>query len=175
MEDDKEWLTDTLPEQQENREIERKFLVPAQPDLISAKSNKINQGYLAISEDGAEVRIRRKGDRYFETVKTAGKLSRGEFEIEISREQFECLWPATTGKRLNKQRYELHYRGHTIELDLYQGTLKGLMVAEIEFTTEQESEKFTPVHWFGREVTNDPAYKNQNLARYGHPPETETD
>ncbi len=165
----REELQGDVSSQLSHLEIERKFLVPNQPDLSGAKSNQIIQGYLAISEDGTEVRIRQKGDRYFETVKTTGTLSRGEFEIEISREQYASLWPATTGKRLEKRRYEIPYQGYTIELDVYEGTLAGLIVAEIEFPSEADSERFTPLPWFGREVTSDPAYKNQSLVRYGRP------
>jgi len=85
------------------QEIERKWLVRAVPRLREFKREQIIQGYLAISSDGTEVRIRRKGDNYFETVKSRGTLARNEIEVKISRHQFRQLWPATRGKRLKKR------------------------------------------------------------------------
>ena len=57
--------------------------------------------------------------------------------------------------------------GHTIELDVYAGALSGLIVAEVEFDDPWGAESFVAPYWFGREVTDDPAYKNQRLALAG--------
>jgi len=54
--------------------------------------------------------------------------------------------------------------GLTIELDIYSGDLAGLIVAEVEFASEDEADAFEPPNWFGPEVTDDARYKNQNLA-----------
>ncbi len=59
-----------------------------------------------------------------------------------------------------------------MEVDVYHGELAGLVTAECEFASPEESRRFVPPDWFGREVTNDPAYKNQSLAVRGRPPET---
>jgi adenylate cyclase len=57
----------------------------------------------------------------------------------------------------------------TIELDVYGGDLEGLVVAEVEFASEEDADAFDPPAWLGREVTDDPRYKNQRLARDGAP------
>ena len=54
-----------------------------------------------------------------------------------------------------------------IELDVYEGALSGLMVAEVEFDDPWGAEAFIAPYWFGREVTEDPAYRNQRLAVAG--------
>ena len=149
------------------KEIERKWLVRDLPGLGDLKGEQIEQGYLAISSDGAEVRIRRKGDTCFETVKSHGGLMRDELEVEISHDQFLALWPATEGRRLQKTRYALEENGYQIDLDVYQGSLEGLVVAEIEFASAEESKLFAPPSWFGHEVTNDKHYKNSSLALHG--------
>jgi adenylate cyclase len=151
------------------QEIERKWLVRDLPELGGLKCEQIIQGYLAMSSDGTEVRIRRKGDTYFETVKSQGGLTRDETEVEISHDQFRLLWPATEGRRLEKTRYALPWNGYQLELDVYQSTLAGLIIAELEFESADESKRFYPPAWFGEEVTDDKRYKNCSLAVHGRP------
>jgi CYTH domain-containing protein len=52
---------------------------------------------------------------------------------------------------------------------VYSGALTGLMVAEVEFPSEEAARAFVPPAWFGREVTNDSRYKNRRLATEGLP------
>ena len=59
--------------------------------------------------------------------------------------------------------------GLVIELDVYTGDLEGLVVAEVEFDSEEAAEAFAPPEWFGEDVTDDVRYKNQRLARDGAP------
>lgn len=146
-------------------EIERKWLVEDPPDLKGRKGVIIIQGYIAVSVEGAEVRLRRKGERYFETVKTGTGLQRGEIEIELSRKQFNSLWPATRDRRLEKTRYTIIWHRKTIELDVYKKRLAPLKVAEVEFKSRKEAADFSPPPWFGKEVTDDSAHKNVNLAQ----------
>ena len=150
-------------------EVERKFLVSKFPELTTLKSEEILQGYISTASDCAEVRVRRKGTKYTQTIKGDGGLTRSEVEVEISKEQFDSLWTATEGRRLKKTRYEIPYEGLTIELDVYSGDLAGLVVAEVEFASEDESALFTPPTWFGQEVTNDRAFRNKSLAKKGMP------
>jgi|SRR5579863_5737554 len=153
-------------------EIERKWLVPERPPfaLGPPPPDGIQQGYLTIGVGGDETRVRRRGERCFLTVKAGAGLVRSEYEVELSREQFEALWPATEGKRLEKQRYKLQTDdGHLIELDVYEGDLAGLIVAEIEFDDPWRATAFVAPYWFGLDVTDDPAYKNQRLAVDGLP------
>lgn len=149
-------------------EIERKFLVTFFPtDLFKYVHYPIRQGYLALEGDDKEIRIREKGDKYYQTLKRGRGRVRTEVEIEITREQFEALWPATEGRRVEKIRYEIPYQGFVIELDIYKGNLSILWVAEIEFTDQSQSENFVGPNWLGREVTEDEQYKNRNLAVNG--------
>lgn len=144
-------------------EIERKFLIKKIPEnLENYKSEKISQGYLVVSED-IEVRIRKKGKNFYLTVKSGGDLIRDEIEIELQEKQFNTLWPLTEEKRIVKKRYYIPYENHLIELDIYSDQLKGLIVGEVEFKSEKQSEQFSPPDWFGEEITADKRYKNKNL------------
>jgi CYTH domain-containing protein len=104
------------------------------------------------------------------TVKSGGARARVEEELEIEPDRFERLWPLTEGRRIEKTRYEIAAdSGATIELDIYEGALAGLVVAEVEFDSESDADAFGAPDWFGREVTDDARYKNQRLAREGAP------
>jgi CYTH domain-containing protein len=130
------------------------------------------QGYLTGESQGGEVRLRRKGGKFYETVKGVGSLTRTEYEIELTEAQFEVLWPATEGRRVEKTRYEVDHRELVIEGDIYHGQLAGLVTAEIEFADVQQSAVFAPPDWLGTEITEDARYKNKNLALNGLPDST---
>lgn len=150
------------------QEVERKWLVRELPDLLGVEGKEIVQGYIVATPD-QEVRIRRKGDSFTQTVKSGGGLVREETEVPLTQEQYVGLWETTAGRRLEKTRYKIGHGDFTIELDLYKGAHEGLMVAEVEFSTVQEAEAFSPPAWFGTEVTEDKRYKNKNLALSGSP------
>lgn len=148
-------------------EIERKFLVYNPPsDYNKYPHKEIIQGYIVITDE-TEVRIRKKGESYFQTVKTGGGLIRKETEIEITRDQFHKLWELTENRHIEKKRYEINYEGVLIELDFYGGKLENLIVAEVEFESAIKSGEFYPPEWFGREITEDEEFKNKHLALKG--------
>jgi CYTH domain-containing protein len=146
-------------------EIERKWLVGELPaDLDRCPSRRIRQGYVALEPGGAEVRVRDDGGVLLLTVKGAGDLAREEVEIPISEEQFSALWPLTAGRRVEKTRTLYGLGDAVIEVDVFGGDLAPLILAEVEFDSEQAAELFQPPRWMGREVTEDSRYKNRNLA-----------
>lgn len=156
-------------------EIERRFLVGYVDEIRRQKPEKterIEQGYLAIEEDGTQVRVRRIGDRSMLTVKRGSGESRLEEEIEIPAESFDALWPLTEGRRVRKDRHYVPARdGLTYEVDVYTEPLAGLAVAEVEFSSQEQSHAFEPADWLGRELTDDERYSNASLAVHGLPEE----
>src|SRR5262245_10178670 len=123
-------------------EVERKWLVHTPPDLPVHQGKDVTQGYIALAEDGTEVRLRQMGEQFFQTIKSEGGLVRGEIEVELTKQQFETLWPATAGRRLHKTRYRVPWAGKQVEIDVYHGSLAGLVVAEVEFTSTAQSVQF---------------------------------
>ena len=154
-------------------EIERKFLIKSLPrDILSdCEFAEIEQSYLDFGEDGEpERRIRRLtkngSSEYFYTEKGNGDLCREEEEYEISEYSYQKLKDDTISSVVEKTRYYLSIAsGLTAEIDVYGGSLEGLQVVEIEFSSLEESESFTPPEWFGEEITCDKKYKNKNLAK----------
>ncbi len=151
-------------------EIERKFLVRERPaPEPDERTAHLRQGYLLVCGDG-EVRVRDADGVRTLTVKSAGGLSRAETEVALTAEQFHTLWPATAGRRIEKRRSRIALEGATdvvAELDVYEGALEGLDVVEVEFASEGEAKAFRPPGWFGREITDDPSYRNAALATRG--------
>jgi len=150
-------------------EIERKFLVARLPDPLPP-GDRLEQGYLAVAPDGTEVRIRRRAGRSTLTVKSGPAHVRVEEELEIDDRRFEALWMLTEGRRIAKTRHLVPLGDDlTVELDVYAEELDGLLVAEVEFGSEQASLAFAPPDWLGTEVTGDARYANQSLALHGAP------
>jgi len=154
-------------------EIERRFLVDdldAVPPATSA--SPIWQGYLAMATD-CNVRIRRRGDDLTLTVKRLVDpdvlLHRVELEIAITVEQFEALRPGVLHDPVAKTRHLVPVGDHVAEVDVFEGHLAGLGIAEVEFASPAESAAFTPPPWVGEEVTEDVRYANSELARLGLP------
>jgi CYTH domain-containing protein len=116
------------------------------------------------------VRLRRLGQRTLLTVKRGQGLLRTEAEIEIGAEGFDELWPLTEGRRIRKARHYVPTEAGEVEVDVYRGHLEGLIIAELEFGSEQLSESFEPPQWMVTEVTGEPGYANKNLATRGSAP-----
>lgn len=152
-------------------EIERKFLVPDGVVPPPAEATElIEQGYIAVTEDGTEVRLRHIADQHVLGVKRGkGGLVRIEVECPLTEAEFEELWPSTAGARLVKTRYSVRLGELVASLDVYAQELHGLRTVEVEFTSEETGVAFTPPEWFGPEITGAKEYKNRRLAVDGLP------
>ena len=147
-------------------EIERKFLVNSMAfkDKAFAK-HAISQGYLN-SDPERTVRIRIKGESGFLTVKGKSNESgttRLEWETELSLIEARPLLAICEKGTIDKMRYEVKSGHHIFEVDEFFGDNAGLVIAEIELTSESES--FKKPDWLGEEVTNDPRYYNSYLSK----------
>ncbi len=145
-----------------NIETERKFLIKYLPkDYEKYSKMDIEQAYLSIDK---EHRIRKNDNLYYETFKGEGNLSRTEIEKEITKDQYDNLYNKIISRVIYKTRYIIPYKDNNIELNIYKKELSGLIVAEVEFNSVEESNEFIPPIWFGKEVTFDNKFKNQYLA-----------
>ena len=146
-------------------EIERKFLVTSDTYKKEAFSQKrIKQGYLS-SVPERTVRVRTKGDKAFITIKGASNetgMSRFEWEKEIPVDEANKLLLLCEKGVIDKTRFEVKTGNHIYEIDEFYGENKGLVVAEIELHSEDET--FEKPNWLGKEVTNDNRYYNSNLS-----------
>ena len=144
-------------------ERERKYLVTRVPQLPEC-GVALRQGYLAI--DGAvSVRVRDAADDGATLTLKAGRGAvRTELEWSLTGEQFAAAWEQTRGRRISKTRYRLPSEEHVVELDIFHDDLDGLVLAEVEFDSDDALAAFRPPDWFGLEVTDDETYTNASLA-----------
>lgn len=144
-------------------EIERKFIVHNLPDnLDSYPHSEIKQGYLCMEP---VIRIRRMNKQYFLTFKSKGLMARTEHEFPLDKAAYEHLLPKVDGILISKTRYKIpDEHGFIIELDVFHGEYEGLVMAEVEFPSEEVAVEYEGPEWFDDEVTFDSRYQNNNLA-----------
>lgn len=145
-------------------EIERKFLIKKLPDnLTSYKARKIEQAYLCTDP---VVRVRRDNDDYYLTYKSKGMIVREEYNLPLTKESYGHLLAKADGNIITKTRYEIPEKDNlTIELDVFEGKFDGLLLAEVEFASEEEALGYIPPEWFGEDVSNSTKYHNSTLSR----------
>lgn len=146
-------------------EIERKFLVDKEKWATVNKPapKQITQAYLLNSPEKT-IRVRIKGPKGFITIKgaTVG-ISRSEFEYEIPLDDAQQLIAQFAEKVIEKQRYEIMVGEHLWEIDEFHGKLEGLLIAEIELSSEDEA--FEKPDWVTKDVSMDQQYFNSNLIK----------
>lgn len=147
------------------QEIERKFLVHKDRDWKAAaySVSHIRQGYFASVNT---VRIRLRDDKGYLTIKgpsTDNGLSRYEFEREITHEEALQLLRLCEPGIIDKHRYLVHAGSHTFEVDDFHGDNEGLVMAEVELGSPDET--FQKPDFIGMEVTGDRRFYNSHMRR----------
>lgn len=146
-------------------EIERKFLIDKTKLPPLTNGYVIKQGYIKTAGLNT-VRVRIRDGQAFLTLKSSSQgSSRLEFEYLIPvADAEEMLENLCQRPFIDKMRYLIEHEGHTWELDIFEGENKGLIVAEIELSSEEED--FVLPEWVGEEVTEDKRYANSNLIEH---------
>jgi adenylate cyclase len=144
-------------------EIERRFRVSSDAWRASvARSTRITQGYLAITEV-AVIRVRVRDEHGYVTIKSRdGGLARDEFEYAIPLDDAGSLLNLCGQRILEKIRHEVTYAGYCWEIDEYLQPFNDLIVAEVELQSENEDPPRPP--WIGDEITHDASFSNAALA-----------
>lgn len=145
-------------------EIERKYLIDVLPENLNTYPCRIiEQGYLCTEP---VIRIRKDDHNYVLTYKGKGLMVRDEYNLPLTQESYEHLKNKIDGNLISKKRYMIPLgKQYTIELDVFEGALAPLLLAEVEFPSEAEANAFTPPPWFGEDVTFDGRYHNAHLSR----------
>lgn len=153
-------MTDT---KNANMEIERKFLIKKIPkNLDNYDSLIIEQAYLCTEP---VVRVRRENDDYYLTYKSSGLMAHKEYNLPLDAKSYKHLLAKADGNIITKKRYLIPLDdSHTIELDVFDGSMKGLILAEVEFENTDDANNFIPPDWFGKDVTLEPMYHNSVMS-----------
>ena len=148
-----------------HQEIERKFLVTGEYKSLAYSKTHIEQGYFA-TEPGKTVRVRIRDDKAYLTIKgpsREGGFARYEFEIEIPMEDAHEMMNLCMPGRVNKDRYLIKNGKHIIEVDEFFDENEGLVMAEIELSSEDE--EYIKPDFLGKEVTGNYHYYNKYMLR----------
>lgn len=145
-------------------EIERKYLIKNTPDNLSDFPCRImEQGYL---NTDPVIRIRKDNDNHELTYKSKGLMVREEYNLPLTKEAYGHLLSKIDGRLIKKRRYMLPLgEGLTAELDIFEGELAPLILAEVEFPDEDSAFSFIPPDWFGEDVTFSGKYHNSFLSQ----------
>lgn len=143
------------------KEIERKFLVDDMSFMgMATGSRHIVQGYLSRKPT---VRVRICDDRAFLTVKSRNLgVTRSEWEYEVPLEDAREMMKLCTEDLIEKTRWLVPFGGLTWEVDVFEGALTGLIVAEVELPGEDTVPELPD--FAGKEVTGNPAFYNSALS-----------
>ncbi|GCB36536.1 CYTH domain-containing protein [Bacteroides faecalis] len=147
------------------QEIERKFLVTGEFKSQAFAQDRIIQGYIC-SAQGRTVRVRIRDNRGYLTIKGASNVSgtsRYEWEHELSLAEAEELMKLCEPGVIDKTRYLVRCGKHVFEVDEFYGDNDGLIVAEVELASEDET--FDKPSFIAEEVTGDRRYYNSQLMK----------
>jgi adenylate cyclase len=92
-------------------------------------------------------------------------MTREEYNLPLNQTAYNQLKPKAEGNIIAKKRVLIPYLTYTIELDIFDAPFAPLLLAEVEFESEEEALAFTPPDWFGQDVTSDGKYHNSNMSR----------
>ena len=158
-------------------EIERKFTLKSLPEnLESYPFHHIEQAYLSVNP---VVRVRKEDDEYYLTYKGQGMMSREEHNLALNEEAYYHLRDKADGYIISKKRYLIPLKNPgfkegfptppddyslTIELDVFAPPFAPLILAEVEFGSQEACEAFLPPEWFDEDVTYRKEYHNSYMA-----------
>ena len=145
-------------------EIEIKYLLKELPELERFEFHKIEQAYLCT---GPVVRVRREDENYYMTYKGGGMLAREEYNLPLTAESYEHLKAKADGNVISKTRYliPLGIEDLVAEVDVFEPPFAPLIMAEVEFESEEQANTFVAPNWFGEDVTFDGRYHNSYMSR----------
>lgn len=145
-------------------EIERKYLLKELPDLGNYEFHTIEQAYLCTSP---VVRVRREDDTYYMTYKGSGMMTREEYNLPLTEESYTHLKAKADGNVIGKKRYliPLGKENLVAEVDVFDPPFAPLILAEVEFESEEAANTFEAPKWFGEDVTFDGRYHNSYMSK----------
>ena len=146
-------------------EMERKFLLVSDGWRPAVESSGFIRDGLLATSDGGKVRIRIRDGAATLTVKTRQVgCVRQEFEYAIPVDDAERILDGCCGGNIIvKCRHLVRHEGYLWEIDEYDGILKGIILAEVEF--DHAGQDIPLPEWVGEEVTAKPAYKKISMLR----------
>lgn len=151
-------------------EIERKWLIDINNipyNLDDYDHLDIEQAYISFNPT---IRIRKIANlnQFILTIKSSSKdngLSRDEYEINISEDEYNNLLNKKEGNILYKTRYRIPFDDLVYEIDIFHSQYEGLGYVEVEFNSVEQAKSFKQPDWVKQELTDSKIYTNASLAK----------
>lgn len=146
----------------EETEIKRKFLPKTLPDLTKLEKEEYERYYLLT--DDVDLRIQKINDKFeIERMEKVSEISRNKQRMEISPKEFELL-KSLAEASIVRDSYAFS-QNPEIKIRIYHGRFEGLIKVEVSFNTEEETKRFIPLDWFGKEITGTPLWRDSELLK----------
>ncbi len=161
----------------DNMEIEKKYTLKKLPENLESYPCKIiEQAYL---NTAPVIRIRKTDNSYCLTYKGSGLMSREEYNLPLDEKSYRHLLAKADGNIISKKRFIIPIENPqftdgfhpisppslSIELDVFAPPFSPLVMAEVEFTSEEMANAFIPPEWFDEDVTYNAEYHNSAMSR----------
>ena len=151
-------------------ERERRFLLRELPPGLSVTDEhlQITDNYITNTRLRLrKIRVPRTRERMWKlTQKFApvpSDLSRTIItNIYLSQDEYE-VFSVFEGNEIRKNRYPYEHEGHHFAIDIFLGPLRGLILAESSFDTDEEMDNYALPPFAVMEVTNDEMFTGASL------------
>lgn len=145
-------------------EIERKWIISEIPNDLLLSSPLIYERHFLFIGNDIEIRVQKKGNKYeFERKITKSELSREINKFEITEAEYN-LFSKNSIASIVRESYQIEEYPE-ISIKKYGGRHIGLIRVEIEFENENEANLYTPLGWFGKEITEGKLGKDKELIK----------
>jgi CYTH domain-containing protein len=152
-------------------EFERRFLVERLPEPMADRGSRITDLYI----ENTRLRLRRMeplahGETVFKLGQKAAPAPPNFSQVTItniylSHEEYD-VFAKLPGYELRKTRYSVGDDGRNYGVDVFEGNLSGLILAELGFESSKELKRKWPLPpWVSREVSDDVRFTGGALAR----------
>jgi len=157
---------DTVPKYAIVERERRYFVTPDRcPDLSPLPFRQVRDLYI----EGSRLRLRavEASDGQSAVYKLCKKydplspVSTPITNIYLTREEYD-LFAALGGRAISKRRYTFTHGARLFSIDVFEGELSGLILAETE---AGETDAVDQPHWIGHDVTSDPFFTGGELCR----------
>lgn len=128
-------------------ELEKTYLLKSIPfDLEKYPHKDLVDHYIPEDSEHPKIRLRKRGNLYEITKKTLVQewnySIQKEQTIELTKQEYDAL-AELPNKLVHKIRYYVPYEWFTLEIDLFQDNLDGLILMDVEFPNIQTMESFS--------------------------------
>ena len=149
-------------------ELEKTYLVRSlPPDLQHFPHERLLDVYFPDEVRHPRMRLRKKGEtmeltKKVPVVEGGDGSSHYEYTITLDADEYKAL-ATIPGKRVEKLRYAYQWQGRPVEIDIFLGSLAGLVMADIEFESRADFDQMAMPEFCLADVTHEDLIRGGEL------------